>query len=247
MKKFFLFAAALVAAMTVNAQEKVEKHISDYANYIEFQALVDADATLTSKPMSSTESVTLPNGTVLLGKANSSGEETTCTWNAKPEYNTVYGVADGLPGVDSLRVGTQWRAGSGCTMTLGAFETTADGKLKVFYQLHGNDASKTGENVRGIACSIMNGEFVEYRFATGKNLCVAQFDLPADSYDAGDVVLKVLKNTINVCGVQIENLKGGQQGIEDVVATGKAVKVIENGQIVIIKNGVRYNALGAAL
>ncbi len=35
-------------------------------------------------------------------------------------------------------------------------------------------------------------------------------------------------------------------GINNIEA-GKAVKVVENGQVVIIKNGVRYNAVGAKL
>ena len=37
------------------------------------------------------------------------------------------------------------------------------------------------------------------------------------------------------------------QGFDSINATSKAVKRIENGQIVIIKNGVRYNALGAEI
>ena len=36
-------------------------------------------------------------------------------------------------------------------------------------------------------------------------------------------------------------------GIEDVKAAIKAIKIIENGQLVIIKNGIRYNALGTQL
>lgn len=37
------------------------------------------------------------------------------------------------------------------------------------------------------------------------------------------------------------------QGLDDINTGTKAVKTIENGQIVIIKNGIRYNALGAEL
>jgi hypothetical protein len=40
---------------------------------------------------------------------------------------------------------------------------------------------------------------------------------------------------------------GGGQGVENVNADVKTVKTFENGQLVIIKNGVRYNALGAQL
>ena len=38
-----------------------------------------------------------------------------------------------------------------------------------------------------------------------------------------------------------------EQGVENVNAAVKAVKAFENGQLVIIKNGVRYNVLGATL
>lgn len=37
------------------------------------------------------------------------------------------------------------------------------------------------------------------------------------------------------------------KGVKNVNATVKAIKTIENGQLVIIKNGVRYNALGVQL
>lgn len=37
------------------------------------------------------------------------------------------------------------------------------------------------------------------------------------------------------------------QGIEDVAAEGKAVKVLRDGQLIIIKNGVKFNAQGAII
>ena len=72
-----------------------------------------------------------------------------------------------------------------------------------------------------------------------------EIELNAGSYDAGDVVIKLVSNTSNIFGVRIENLQGA--GVENVNAATKAVKTFENGQLVIIKNGVRYNALGAKL
>lgn len=39
-------------------------------------------------------------------------------------------------------------------------------------------------------------------------------------------------------------LPADAQGVEDVNATAKVQKVMKNGQLVIIKNGVEYNALG---
>ena len=41
--------------------------------------------------------------------------------------------------------------------------------------------------------------------------------------------------------------KVGTTGFENAAVESKTIKVIENGQLVIIKNGVRYNALGAQL
>ena len=39
----------------------------------------------------------------------------------------------------------------------------------------------------------------------------------------------------------------GESGMKETVAAPKAMKVIENGQVIIYKNGVRYNALGVQL
>lgn len=46
---------------------------------------------------------------------------------------------------------------------------------------------------------------------------------------------------------QIVLVPGGTTAIKNNAVSGKATKLIENGQVVIIKNGARYNALGAAL
>ncbi len=44
-----------------------------------------------------------------------------------------------------------------------------------------------------------------------------------------------------------EEEPGEGQAIENTTVKSKAVKTIENGQLIILKNGVRYNALGAQL
>ena len=46
--------------------------------------------------------------------------------------------------------------------------------------------------------------------------------------------------------IKFEKVQGGT-GFENAAVEGKTIKVIENGQLVIIKNGVRYNAVGAQL
>lgn len=52
-----------------------------------------------------------------------------------------------------------------------------------------------------------------------------------DPFNATDIVL----------------VPGGATAIKNNTVSGKATKLIENGKVVIIKNGARYNALGAAL
>lgn len=239
MKKFFLLVAA-VAALTVNAQTVVE--LADVANYIDFQALSVSDPAMTSAVITSTTPYELANGTVLTGFAKSDGTEAENKWNVKDSYNTTMPTPD-WNGVDSLNAGTMFRAASGTTIALGSFTTTADGKLTVYLQ-------PNGDSDRGVSLSVYGGEPVEFK-ASGAKIdgirpaYAAEFDLAAGSYDAGDVVIKLIVNTSNIFGVAIQNLQA--QAIDNVEAGVKAVKTFENGQLVIIKNGVKYNALGAAL
>ena len=60
--------------------------------------------------------------------------------------------------------------------------------------------------------------------------------------------LKETANGFRIAKIQLGAYRGeAQQAISNVNAAAKAVKVVENGQLVIIKNGVKYNALGTAL
>ncbi len=243
MKKIFLFAAAVVAAMTINA-EPVVVTLPEISNYIDFQALSVSDPAMTSSVVTSTAPYELANGSKLVGFLKSDGTEAENKWNAKESYNTTMPTPT-WNGVDSLKVGTMFRAASGTTIELGAFTTSAEGGLAVFYQ-------PNGDSERGVEVYVY-GELVEGTDLTGSGAKIdgirpayAGFiTLPAGSYDAGDVVIKLVVNTSNIFGVSIEKLQA--QGVENVKDAVKAVKTFENGQLVIIKNGVKYNALGAQL
>ena len=244
MKKIFLFAAAVVAAMTINAQEPNVVVLSDVANYIDFQALSVSDADMTKATVTSTAPYELANGTKLVGFLKSDGSEAANSWNVKESYNTTMPTPT-WNGVDSLKVGTMFRAASGTTIELGAFTTSADGKLVVYYQ-------PNGDSERGVEISVY-GEVVTGTDLTGSGAKIdgirpayaGEITLAAGSYDAGDVVIKLVVNTSNIFGIRIEKLQG--QGVENVNEAVKAVKFFENGQLVILKNGVKYNALGVAL
>jgi len=244
MKKIFLFAAAVVAAMTVNAQTVVE--LADVANYIDFQALSVSDPAMIDHKVTSTDPYTLANGTVLLGYQNKeTGAEADNKWNVKENYNTTLPTPT-WENVDSLNVGTMFRAASGTTIVLGAFNTEEEGKLIVYYQ-------PNGDSDRGVSIFVYDEE-VAGKDLTGSGVKIdgvrpgyaGEITLPAGSYDAGDVVIKLIVNTSNIFGVRIDKY-AGQTAVSNVSADVKAQKVIRNGQVLIIKNGVEYNVLGAAM
>ena len=244
MKKFFFFAAAALAAMTINAQEPNVVVLSEVANYIDFQALSVSDPAMTQATITSTAPYELANGSVLKGFLKSDNTEAENKWNVKESYNTTMPTPT-WENVDSLKVGTMWRAASGASIELGAFQTSAAGGLAVFYQPNGDSERGVeiyvyGENVSGTNLTGSGAKIDGIRPAYA-----GYINLPAGSYDAGDVVIKLITNTSNIFGVSIENLKG--EGIENTDAAVKAVKFFENGQLVILKNGVKYNALGVAL
>ena len=242
MKKFFFFAAAALAAMTINAQYVVV--LNQVANYIDFQALSVSDPAMTSSVVTSTAPYELANGSKLVGFQKSDGSEAANTWNVKESYNTTMPTPT-WNNVDSLKAGTMFRAASGTTIELGAFQTSAEGKLVVYYQ-------PNGDSERGVEVYVY-GELVEGTNLTGSGAKIdgirpayaGEITLAAGSYDAGDVVIKLITNTSNIFGVRIDELQG--QGVENVLDAVKAVKTFENGQLIILKNGVRYNALGVQL
>ena len=245
MKKFFLFAAAVVAAMTINAQDVPNVVVlSEVANYIDFQALSETDPEMTDTIVTSVAPYELANGTVLVGFLKSEGSEASNTWNTKESYNTTLPTPT-WDGVDSLKVGTMFRAASGTSIKLGAFTTTAVGKLVVYYQ-------PNGDSERGVEISVYD-DLVAGTNLTGSGEKIngirpayaGEIELTAGSYDAGDVVIKLISNTSNIFGVRIENLGGN--AVDNVNVAVKAQKIIRDGQVVILKNGVEYNVLGAQL
>jgi hypothetical protein len=88
MKKIFLFAAAIVAAMTINAEPNVVV-LSEVANYIDFQALSVSDPGMVQATVTSTNPYLLANGTKLVGFQKSDGTEAENKWNVKESYNTT--------------------------------------------------------------------------------------------------------------------------------------------------------------
>ena len=121
--------AVIVLSMAANAKSNVVV-VSDVANYIDFQTLSKTDSLMTKTTVTSTTPYTLANGSILKGYSDGPGTEAECKWVLSD------GCTKDLPtpawnGVDSLYVGTMFRAPANVRIELGAFTTTADGKLVV--------------------------------------------------------------------------------------------------------------------
>ena len=143
MKKIFLFAATLLAAVAINAQEPVVSAVSAFCNYLDIHAEypnIPAAQQITDKNGTAATSETpivLSSGSKLVGHFNNTNSiEAINYFNVKSDYNTNIPVPK-IDGIDSLTVGTMWRANSGCSIELGAITVGEGAKLQVYYQPNG--------------------------------------------------------------------------------------------------------------
>ena len=234
-KKFFLFAAALIAAMTVNAV------VYDLAE----MNFAESDLTVTNGKISKNDSKSY------FEVKNNEGETVEMTVAQLPNIKFSY---------KNSAVKTAFKV---YFITEGV---NAHGKI----QMDGNqrDITISNVNVGDVITLFVNSkgdtgaQFVDGEKGTAFTGCVAvdpsaagiATALPGKSNETDPYEIKVqaVASTVvireTVGGYLLHKIQvGGEQGIDAINADTKAVKVFENGQLVIIKNGVRYNALGAAL
>ncbi len=231
--KLFTLFFALMAAMAIDAQEINIVNLADVANYIDFQALSVSDPAMTQHTVTSTNPYELANGTILRGFKKSDGTEAENKWNVKETYNYTLPTPT-CEGVDSLVVGTMFRAAAGCTIELGAFTTSAESGLAVFYQ-------PNGDAERGVEITVY-GEVVEGTNLTGSGVkidgvrpgYVGVITLPAGSYDVGDVVIKVVTNTCNIFGVGIGELSWYKKITTNVLPDNSGTVDYKHGKLTAI-------------
>ena len=168
MKKIFFLAAAMVAALAVNAEE-TPKTIAELCNFIDFQdeyvAHHVAPDTLPGKGIiTSVESTwyTTVNGSVIKGYKKSDESEAEVSFNVKTEYNTTVALYDGTTFVDSLTAGTMLRAGSGVSVELAEFKVGENAAIEVYYQ-------PNGDSDRGVSIAVSGGDPVEFKGSGKKN------------------------------------------------------------------------------
>ena len=243
MKKLLLLAVSAVAVMTVNAQTKVTKIASEVSNYIDIQALSKSDPTMTQTTVTSTNHYTLDNGSELVGFKRGDDTEASCNWAVKDDYNFSLPTPS-WEGVDTLIVGTMWRAASGASIVLGDFTTVAEGPLRVFYQ-------PSGDSERGVQITV-KGEVVAGTNLTGPGKKIdgvrpgyaGEITLPKGDYKAGDVVITFIVNTSSFAGIYIEHLPAPLRVVNAQSDKVKNTKVMRNGQLFIESDGKTFNALG---
>lgn len=231
MKKFFLFAAAAIAAMTVNAK------------VVAFNGIVDKTSAETA--VSSFETAFNLTNITIAGKANSSGDA----------YYAEVSQKD---------ASTDWET---TTMKLKsdaqAYFAFKDGNAnKVVMKYWADYAQPNGKAVALIITGLKVGDIVTINLkeALNKEVAIEGATASSDNFATTAINLIAMGSEIriyskNVAGdadakwklQSVEVPDAGDQGIEDVDADVKAIKTYENGQLVIIKNGVKYNALGTVI
>lgn len=137
------------------------------------------------------------------------------------------------------------RDGKFCQGQLLQFNTTVAGYVSVEYSNTGNRAE--GEDLERILT--VNGVKVG-NGSLRSDATVSEFNIPVE---AGDVALSsVLKSDeskqyIRIYKVEFSTEKVIPEGIKNIDASAKIVKVLRDGQLLIIRDGVMYNAQGAVV
>ena len=232
MKKFFLFAAAVAAALTVNAKVLDLTTVGTTIN----------EWNVTGATLNDGASDADAGKYVYDIAAGVPGES-----YIKAEPNVVFQIKNGSDKQKAFVVypGKCYEFG-GKNGILIIKNTAAGDKIVLTVAAKGSTAANFADP---------DGAFPVNAIAVSADLT-----LPAKGSEGADeqgYVWKELEYTSLGGEVQIKEFAGGYrirmiqvgaaEGVENVFDNAKAVKFFENGQLVIIKNGVRYNALGAQL
>ena len=227
MKKFFLFAAAIVAAMTVNAA------VWDFSvDTINTVAAVDAfKSSCTFKLSDKTSSDNKPYVAVDYNLADKA--EAVLVFDESP-VAIKFAYSNSSSKTEVLKFyGTYMQiARKGTKMTISCH--TGD-KITIYPKSYNKacEFTVTGADKAVIALEKDSETAVELTATDDEVLFDTSAPSDGDKYAQACQIVKIEV--------------GGSQAIDNTDAAVKATKIFENGQLVIIKNGVKYNALGAQL
>lgn len=235
MKKIFFFAAAVVAAMTVNAK------------VISFADIVDnTDKDLAESTFDNAFAFT---NIVIEGVANS--DNSAFLVNVTQTEGTADWETTSLYLKDDDQVYFVFKDGSENKLVAKAYKEyiQPNGKAVCLVITGLAEGDKVTINLK----KALNKETMIEGATVEKDM----FNATAIELTAKDTEIRVYSKNIEgnadakwqLISVEVpgEDSVDPKEAIDNIEAGEKAVKFFENGQLIIMKNGVKYNALGVAL
>ena len=235
MKKIFLFAAAAIAALTVNAT------VYDLNSMAFLQSdLIVTGGTITDNASKSYFEIKNNAGeTVVLTTPLLPHIEFSYKNSSEKTAFKVYYYTEGVNTKGKIQM-------DGNQRDVTIKNVTPGDKIVLWVNSKGDTGAQFADNDKGTA---FTGAIVVDPSAAGIGTPLPGKANETDMYPIeltaySDVV--VIRETVG--GYILHKIEIGQsQDIENTNAEVKTIKRYENGQLVIIKNGVKYNALGAVI
>ena len=225
MKKIFFLAAAMLAAVTVSAQR------------IEFTEVIATGDFGTSR--------TFSNGDVELTIDNRYGKMQVDA--NKTKFGTS--TADMWQSTNRLKTGGMSSVTEGKELGMTLYVPSA-GVVKVYARSSTSSATRAivliqdGVEVLNHAFSdaegVSEGDVTLFPIFTSEKVAEGEIDIQFGKVPEGE------SGNGGMYIYAIEFVSDGQ-GIQDAMVAPKAKKVMENGQMLIVRDGVKYNALGTAV
>lgn len=230
MKKFFFFAAALVAAATINAKTY------DFATYA-----TEADWVVTSATKNATESkedklvydiqggveaVVSPKGAENIKFTIKNGSDKKKAFNINLGKSFEFGGKNGIIKLSGVQVGASIK------LVVAAKSEKAAADFADATKAYPKGAIAVSTD---LTCPVKNSEGADENGYVWKTL-----EYQATS---SNVEIKEFSGGYRISSLTI----GGETAIDNTAVEAKATKYMENGALVIVKNGVKYNALGAVI
>ncbi|MGN0235006.1 MAG: hypothetical protein ACI4BD_01645 [Paludibacteraceae bacterium] len=226
MKKLFFFAAALMAAVTVSAQR------------IEFTDVIAADAFGTTK--------TFTNGDVELTIDNRYGKMSVDA--NKTKFGTS--AADMWQSTNRLKTGGMSSVTEGQELGMTLYVPSA-GVVKIYARSGSSSATRAVVLIQNDV-EVLNHAFTDTEAITDGDVKIFPV-FTSEKVAEGEIDIQFGKVPEGESGsnggmyIYAVEFVSDAQGILDASVAPKAKKVMENGQMIIVRDGVKYNALGTVV
>lgn len=231
MKKFFLFAAAAVAALSVNAKVITFGDIVDNTEEAKAMSSFQAAFSYQNIDLKANQNSDKTAWLVEIYQKTATTDWETTSLSLKADDQVYFAFKDGSDNKFVMKAYKEYLQPNGKAVCMVITGLKKDDKVKI-----------------NLKKALSKETFIEGATVTKDNFASESVELTA----TGDKISVYSKSEDGKSDakwqvVSVEVPDAGDQAIENVNADVKSVKTFENGQLVIIKNGVRYNALGAQL